>query len=1066
MKKYTYFLIIFSLLFINRKALAQDPVMVYGDVKTEDGKPLPGATVKALLSENAQVSDVNGRFKIVFRSGYDTVVVSHIGYKTVTKYFGKDFSGLIHIQMIPATNELKEVVVSTGYQDLPKERATGSFYKLDNQILNQRVSPDIISRLDGITSGLLFDHHDVNTQTIQIHGLSTLNYDAATPLIVLDNFPYSGDINNINPNDVESITILKDAAAASIWGARAGNGVIVITTKKGKYGQSLAINFNSNLTLTPKPNLFSANQIPVSDYIDLEKNLFNQGFYDDAFSDPTFPAVSPVVDILNQARNGQITSTQADAMINQLRTHDVRNDMEKYLYRQSVAQQYYLNLTGSGSNIRYLVSAGYDKNLNNLRGNANDRLTLRSNNIIDLTKKWQLQTDVVLTKSNSTNNSPGGYGSYNLYSGHLAPYASLENPDGSPAAIDIYYSKAFTDTAGNGKLLDWKYRPLQELANNDNKEGVTDILINLGTSYKILKWLRADVKYQYEQSWDQVNNLQNLNSFNTRDYINTFTQITDNGNVYIVPKADILNTEETIKKQQAVRGQLTIDQTFNSKNQLSAIVGGEIRQTQTSSNYATIYGYDPNTLVTIPVDYANTYPTYDEIYGDTYIQNGTRFTEYLNRFVSLFANAAYTFDNKYTISASGRRDASNLFGVATNQKWQPLWSAGGKWNIDHEKFYAVSWLPQLSLRVTYGVAGNISPNESALTKIGYFTALRSPINMPSVGLSAPANPHLTWEQVKTLNTGIDFTLFNNRITGSIDYYIKHSDDLFNDVQLDPTVGFQSATQNSASIFSKGSDVVINSLNTDGIVKWRTTLLFNYIKYKLVKDLATTGVEGFVSDGTYIFPELNYNPYVIASYKWAGLDPKTGDPQGYVNGVVSKDYEAIEQTPVGQQVINGSAVPTIFGTFRNTIDWNRFSFAANVTYRFDYYFRKPATNYYALLNNDVGYTDYLQRWQKPGDELRTNVPSFIYPDDPLRDEFYQRASINALKADNIKLTDLYLSYDFSLLHKTIGLKSLQIYFYANQLNLMIWKANHAGIDPDIIYAVKPPVTYSIGIKANL
>lgn len=1065
MKKAIYLLMLISVEWVTN-AYAQEPIHIYGDIKSESDQLITGATITTIKGGASTVSDNNGRFGIILRYETDTLSITCIGYKSIKKIIDQSTVSVLHIKMTPAIRELQELTVSTGYQELPKERATGSFYKLDNKLLNERVSPDIISRLDGITSGLLFDNHDTQQHTIQIRGLSTLNYDAASPLIVLDNFPYSGDINNINPNDVENISILKDAAASSIWGARAGNGVIIITTKKAKANQPLSVNFNSSVTLIPRPNLFTANQIPVSSYIDLEKYLFGQGYYDNAFSDSSYPPTSQVVDILNQQRNGQITSSQADQMINQLRAQDVRNDMQKYLYRNAVNQQYYLSLTGYGKNIRYLVSAGYDKDLSNLNGNSNDRLTIRSNNIIDLTKKWQLQTDLILTRDNSTANSPGGYGSYKTYNAGISPYARLVNSDGSPAAIDLYYSKTFTDTAGAGKLLDWKYRPLQELKNNDNTAKTTDILLNLGTTYKVLSWLKADIKYQYEQSWNDMNNLQNLNSYTTRDYINTFTQINGNTVTYVIPKNAILNSQETINEQHAIRGQLNIDHTWNEKNQISAIAGSEIRETQSSSTYAMTYGYDPNTLAITPVDYVNLYPTYDEIYGDTYITNGNRFTKYLNRFVSVYSNASYTYDNKYTLSASARRDASNIFGVSTNQKWQPLWSAGALWKIDREKFYNISWLPELSFRLTYGASGNLSPNESALTKIQYLTAARSPINLPSVGINSPPNPHLTWEQVKTLNAGLDFSLFNNRLSGSFEYYTKHSDDLINSVLLDPTVGFSNADQNSASIFSKGIDVVLNSLNIDGRIKWRSTILFNYVNYKTTKNLNPPSTQGLVSNGTYIFPILNYNPYEIVTYKWAGLNPKTDDPQGYVNEDVSTDYEAIEQNPINQQVVNGSAIPPVFGTIRNTFEWNKFSLAVNITYKLNYYFLKPTTNYSSLISSGVGYTDYDQRWQKPGDELHTNVPSFIYPANSQRDVFYQYASINVEKADNIKLNDIYFSYDFTPHSKILGIKSLQFYLYASQLNLILWKANKAGIDPDIIYGIKPPVNYSAGIKANL
>ncbi|MFD0764527.1 SusC/RagA family TonB-linked outer membrane protein [Mucilaginibacter lutimaris] len=1044
---------------------AQDFVVVYGEVKSAGGQAISGATVKVKHQYAQQVTDEKGHFKIqIF--GTDTLIVNYIGYKPASAIIDPKLSSILRITLEPLVSELKEVVVSTGYQDIPKERATGSFYKLDNQLLNQRVGTDIISRIDGLTSGLQIDRRDPNQQTIQIRGLSTLNIESAGPLIVLDNFPYSGDINNINPNDIESMTVLKDAAASSIWGARAGNGVIVINTKKAKLNQPLQVAFNSNFTFKRRPNLFSADEIPVSSYIDLEKKIFGEGYYDNLFTDPAFPATSQVVSLLNDARNGTITAAQAEQQIAGLRLKDVRNDLQKYIYRNAADQQYYLNLTGSGANIRYLISAGYDKDISSLRGNGNDRVTLRSNNLIDLTKKWQLSTDVIITRSNSSSNSPGGFGSYRYGQTSLSPYASLTNSDGSPAAIDLKYSKAFTDTAGKGRLLDWKYRPLQELVNNDNKSGTTDVLLNAGMTYKIMNPLKADIKYQYQQSWSSADNLQNLNSFSTRDYINTFTQLSETSAFYAVLRRAILNSADQVSRQQAIRGQLSYEQLWNQRHRLTAIAGTEIRESRSSSSSFMTYGYDPNTLTTIPVDYAHLYPTYDGINGDSYIQDGTLYKAYLNRFVSYFANAAYTLDSKYTLTASARRDESNLFGVKTNQKGVPLWSVGGLWRINQEHFYHIAWLPELALRLTYGVSGNLSPNESALTRIQNLPATLNPIRLPFISVSAPPNPDLRWEQVKTLNAGLDFSFFDGRLTGSFEYYTKHSDDLISSALLDPTVGFISGNRNSASIFTKGSDIILNSINLDGELKWRTTLLFSKVNFKTTKNLNPLTDAGFVSDGGFILPLLNQNPYAIVSYKWAGLDPQTGDPQGYVNGAVSKDYDAIMQTPLDQQVISGSALPTIFGNLRNTLDWRRFSLAFNLSYRFGYYFRKPTTDYSSLIRSGTGYSDYEQRWQNPGDEQTTNTPSFIYPGNASRDNFYHYASVNVEKADNIKLQEIYLSYDIRPARPIFGIRSVQFYLFANQLNVMLWKANKAGLDPDVLYSFKPPVSYSAGMKVTL
>jgi TonB-linked SusC/RagA family outer membrane protein len=1062
---FKYFVAILFLLLYN-ELNAQTLIHVYGQVLNEEGNPVVGASAILLHSQSKNPTVAGGRFTLLLHFHSDTLEVTSIGYKPFRRIIDENMDMPIHVRLTANVNELKEVVISNGYQDLPKERVTGSFYTLDNQLISQRVSTDFLSRMDGLTGSLQIDNRDPSQQTIQIRGLSTLNVANASPLIILDNFPYAGNISNINPNDIESITVLKDAAATSIWGARAGNGVIVITTKKAKTGQPLRVSFNSSLTVVPKPDLYSANQMSVSSFIDLEKYLFSQGFYNSLFTSTNYPSISQVVEILQKQKLGTITAAQADQQINVLRGQDVRDDMEKYLYRNSVSQQYHLNLTGSGNNVRYLVSAGFDNDPTNLIGNGSNRLTLRSNNIIDLTKKWQLQTEAIVTQTNSTSNSPGGYGGFSTGSAIISPYAKLVNPDGSPAAIDLYHRGMFTDTAGAGKLLDWKYRPLQELANNDNQTRSTDILLNLGSSYKFLNWLTADAKYQYERSWSYNDILQNINSYYTRDYINRFTQISGNTVTYNVPANAILDERQTLSTSQSVRGQLSMDKSFADNHELTAIVGAEVRQLLGTGEKNTTYGYDPNTLVSTGVDYAHQYTTYDKVNGNAYITNSAQFSQLLNRFVSLFANAAYTYQNRYTLSGSVRRDESNIFGVSTNQKGVPLWSVGGLWRIDHESFYKVSWLPQLSLRLTYGVSGNIAPDATALTKITYFAASSSPVNVPYVGVNSLPDPHLRWEQVKSWNAGIDFSALKNRVTGSLDVYRKNSIDLVNSVLLDPTLGFNLMDENSASISSKGVDVVLNTLNINSQFKWRSLILFNYVSFITTKNLNPPTSAGLVSDGTYIFPVLNYNPYVIVSYKWAGLDPSNGDPRGYLNGVVSKDYSAITQSTIDQQVVSGSALPPVFGTFRNTFEWHQFTLAVNITYKFDYYFRRPPLNYGSLFTYSQGYSEYDQRWQKPGDELKTNTPSLVYPANSLRDQFYEFAEVNVQKGDNIKLNDIYLSYDYKPKYQLAFLKSVQFFAYVSQMNLILWRANKIGLDPDIIYNVRPPVNYSIGIKANL
>ena len=1059
-------LIAIILLAFTLPVYSQQADYVTGRLFTTQNRPVANATVTLLKSGNKTQSNGNGYFKLPYNGKADTLLITHVEFNSVTIPINASLSMPLQVSMAADNQQLDEVIVNTGYQDVPKERATGSFYQIDNKLLNQQVSPDILSRLNGITSSYLVDKRNPNLVSYQIRGVSTLTDAAMQPLIVLDNFPYEGDINNINPNDIESITILKDAAATSIWGAKAGNGVIVITTKKSEFNQALKVSVNANVTFSPKPDLFSMQQMPVTSYIDLQKYLFEQGNYDWQFNDIYGSPIPEVALILEKQRNGTITEAQANQRLSDLSKHDVRSDMQHYLYRPALHQQYAAHLSGGSNKMSYLFSAGYDKTLSDLKGNEDERVTLRSFTTLQLLKNWQFKTDILFTHSSGFNNSPGGYNNYNYSGSNISPYARLINDDGSPAVLDVIHSGAFTDTAGAGALLDWKYRPLQELANNDNRNSLSDVLVKFGTTYRFNSWLNAVVSYQYQQSRNDHNQYNNLNTFYTRDMVNVFTEVTPEGNIYPVPKEGILRTAASITKAEAVRGQLNINKNWGPAHAISAIMGGEIRDKGIKGSGAIIYGYNKNTLSESAVDYVTRFPTYDNIYGgDWNITDGTSLTKTAQRFVSVYANAAYTQNEKYTLSGSIRRDASNLFGVSTNQKWVPLWSAGAMWRLDKERFFKVKSLSLLKLRVTYGVSGNLDPTASALTNLYYFPGAYSILNIPFASIHTPPNPYLHWEKVKTFNTGLDFSFKNNRVTGCIDFYRKNSIDLINSVALDPVTGFSSANRNSASIHSRGIDVVLNTLNINRQVKWKTMLLFNYISFKVTKNLNPPVMEGLVSDGSYIFPVLGYNPYVIVSYKWAGLDPATGAPRGYVDGKVSEDYNAIANNPLDQQVISGPALPPFFGTVRNTIEWKRFSLAVNIIYKLGFYFRRPAINYSTLFsNNGSNYPEFDTRWQSPGDEKITNVPSMIYPVDYARDNFYQWADINVERADNIRLTDIYAGYNLPI-SNTKALRSLELYTNISQLNILLWKANKSGLDPEVLYDVKPSPMFSFGVRGN-
>ncbi len=1039
-------------------------------VVDENNYPLTSSSVRLMGKQGSVISKGDGNFTIDLISNVDTLLVSHLGYQEQRIGLTNTSPLFIVVTLKKAeATQLEEVVVNTGYQSLPKERSTGSFETLNNELINRSVSTGILSRLEGVSS-LNFNNRS-GGKSLSIRGRSTIMGNAS-PLVILDNFPYEGDIDNINPNDVDNITFLKDAAAASIWGVRAANGVIVITTKKGKYNRPASVDFSANLSYGAKPNLFYAPMLNSADFIDLELYLFDKGYYNATLNNVRKPVVSPVVELLSQLRNGNLSSKEVNEQIESFKKVDVRNDLSKYFYQSNLNQQYALSYSGGSNKYNYMLSAGWDKNQENLKRNGLDRLTLRSENNFNPLEGLYLQAGIVFTQINTQNNNMGQQMINSAPKGFY-PYASLADPNGSPLAIPYEYRLAYIDTVGSDKLLDWQYRPLEELNLADNVSQQNDIRLNVGGQYKLANGFGLEARYQYQQQSGSDRNYAVPNSFPARNWVNLFSYLDGSVINYRVPPGGFLDLGQSNLKSHVGRGQLNYNKNWHAMHELSAIVGMEIRQTHTTSNRNRTYGYNGELLTFGSVNYADLLPTYNNLRGMLRIPNNTNFEDVLFRFTSYYGNAAYTLKDRYTLSASLRKDASNLFGVATNQKGVPLWSSGLSWQVHKEDFYRLDMVPVLKFRVTYGYNGNVDNTLSALTTLRYAS------NTYLTGLDyayvfSPGNPELRWEKSGMLNLGIDFGFKNNRFSGSIDYYARKGIDLIGQAPIDPTTGVISPTAeflykgNVAQMKGNGLDLVLHGRIIERQFKWRTDAILNYTTNQVTNyEMSSSSLAAnYVGYGLLVSPFKGKPVYGIYSYPWAGLDPQNGDPQGYLDGEISKDYYAITSGSPSSLVFHGSAVPTVFGSLRNTFSYKDFSLSFTMTLKGGYYFRRSSIDYLALYANwRGGHADYLKRWQNPGDEKSTNVPSLPYPANSARDAFYNNSTVLVEKGDHLRLQDINMSYRLGDNKTGKYIKQLQIYAYLNNLG-MIWRANKADLDPDYYSGGYPlPVTMSLGCRAT-
>lgn len=1029
-------------------------------VSSHDQKPLHGATI-SINDEVIAVSDKDGIFEFKVNDNAKELKITSLGFKDFLLKLQSEMDNYL-VSMEVDHKALSEVIVSTGYQQIPKERSTGSFEEVSAELFGRVVTPNVLSRLDGITTGLYYSKLQGGDQ-INIRGLSTLTANTQ-PLIVLDNFPYEGDIKNINANDVESVTILKDAAAASIWGARSANGVIVITTKKGRFNQPLSVSLNSSISIQGKPQLMKDSRIlRTEDHIAIEKYLFDKGFYNSKLTNKTSrPIISPVVEIFDQQKKGLISEADANEAINQLSAGDVRNEYLKYLYGQGVKQQYSISLFGGGNNISNAFSMGYDGDISNTIGNTNNRYTLRNETNFKAGKNIDIQFGVNYSLQKNSLNAianidPSGRVMY--------PYAKLADSDGNTLTVDRDYRDSYTDTAGRGLLLDWKYRPLDEVKYADNTFQSQDLLLKLGLKHKLNRTLSISLNGQAEKATSIMRNYYSTDTYYARNIINRYSQVVDAKVKYIVPFGGILDVDNRSLNAWATRAQLNYNNTWNDENKINIIAGGEIRESNNSSEYYRTYGFNENNLNFSIVDYLTQFPIYGNLSSPTVIPTGSiNFTEYSNRLVSTYANAGYTFKNRYSFSASARKDASNLFGVSANNKWSPFWSAGAAWDISREEFCKVKNITYLKARFTYGYNGNINNGVAAVPTIELRAAADQITSIPWAMVKNLANRNLRWERSGILNVGIDFKAFENRIEGSIEYYNKNSIDLISPTAVDETSGISLMHLNVANLNTKGWDIRTRFIPIDKKVKWESQVLLTHVRNKVTKYYnESSNKSSYINFGNRITPRVGEDPYALTSYRYAGLD-SIGNPIGYFKGAKSTRYADIVRTPTWDDlIIHGSSRPTWYGNFINSIQWNGFSLTANISYKLGYFFRRYSINYSTLFNSGLGHLDYYNRWKNPGDENHTSVPSLLYPVNSNRETLYANSEATVSKADNIRIQDISVSYRFQdkLAAKGI-LNQMEVYSYATNLGV-IWVADKYGLDPDYGTNLPTPFILSFGLR---
>jgi TonB-linked SusC/RagA family outer membrane protein len=1031
------------------------PKPIKGTVTNENNEPVMGATIKIEGTGIGTATNTNGQFEIPTEQFDYTLNIHSINHEEQSVHVAgrKD----LNISLKTQATILQEAIhdAQTGYQHIPRNRITGSYEKPDMGRFTDNASPNALSDLQWLATSLLFSHDasSANLLGITIRGRSTLHLNT-DPLVVIDNWPWEGDIRNIplNPNVVESVTILKDATATAIWGARAGNGVIIFTTKKGKGAQKASIQFISNLSFTQKPDVFYQPALNSAGFIEFETDLFNKGYYNTAKD--TRSLVSPVIDILFQQQKGIISAQDAETRIDALKAVDNRYDLSKYFYRTGINQQYTVNAAGHSAIHSLFFSLGHERNLSNSINSRYHQTTIFSNGELSPIKNLKLGGSMQYIYNYTLNNVP-------------VPtirwlYDDPADEDGNALPVYSDFRQSYKDTVGHGLLPDWTYRPLDDMRRRENSITTDKLRMEARLQYRFARYFKLQLLCLYATEHGAGRNYMSPELYFVRNLVNSYTNLSSGSVVQPIPYDAILDESNLKSETRNQRLQIDYNQAWGDHH-VFTILGIEQRYTDSKVSNVRRYGYDRDTQTEMPVNYDQLYP---QLYNSNIrkkIPNPGNSLFNKDYYLSAFTTNSYTFKDRYTASASFRIDKSNFFGSTINYRFEPLWSAGAAWMISKEGFYHFDALNYLKLRGSFGYSGNAIksvPSLSTISNAGTNT-VNAPININ--------NPDKTIrpEKVGMLNIGLDFGMKNKKLDGSLEFYRKRSFELLGKSSDDYDKGLTSFSGNVAEMKATGAELNLSFKQAGRQFNWISSLLCSYNRTIVTRYPDKAKEPWQYTDNDYHFALEGQSPLPVLGFAWMGLDHNTGDPLGRLNGQASAAYDEIfSQTPVKELVYEGPQEPKFFGTWFNQLSFKGFYVSVNLAYKAGHYLRIPTVDYLRMATvNYKGHPDYENRWQHPGDEAFTSVPSAGIPV-PLRDKFNTNAAIHIQKSDFIQLQQIRIGYDAQprLLQGT-PVVSARLFVQLDNLGYLYQSASRT-IDPDVNTGLPAPRTFTVGLRIDL
>lgn len=1070
-------------------------ITVTGRVIDSIGRPIPSATISLTLGEKKRATttiiqkktatDSEGIFSIAdVQPGNYILTITSIGFQAEAKDLNITLDGPTNLGSFTvkeAISSLMEASINTGYQVIKPEQSTGSVARISTKEYESRISTDFLSGLVNKLPGLVINN-DVKFSSslgggqstnslFNIRGISTMTGNQ-NPLIVIDGYPTELSINMIDPNEIKSVTILKDAAAATIYGVRASNGVIVIERKQAAVGRP-QIAFRATAGFTAKENYSryrwaaDASTIGVNYSRDIYATSVNSTSWNSLLS--TFVGYSLPYYVMAQQAAGIITPNQANESFAALGRYNNVADFSKLFQQTAATQTYNLNISGGSPNALYYLTSNYTGNRLQQIDNSNNRIQLSGRSLLKFSDRFSLELTTDYQQQHiKTAPTP------NI--GNIASFEHFKDADGNPLAIN---SRSVTNPFYNSIIMaqgleDALYYPLIDLNEVSDKTRIVNNRITANLKYKIGYGFDFTFGGIYENSNTEIDHYASQNSSETHQYIDAYaTKGTDGKINFNIPRGGFLKQQKTNSSSYTLRAQLNYNKQIGKDHSINAILGSEVRDATDQGNSAAYFGYNDQNLLHQPVDYLDInkgningafqipgYIGYENLFAQQYRDN---------RYISGYSNIVYAFRDTYSLTGSMRIDQSNLFGTDPKYKYKPLWSIGGAWNIDREHFLQnVSWIKQLKVRVAQGFNGNVAKLSLPQAIAQAYTNTNSDPASTALAKYAYANSGLRWEQTNNFNLGLDFGLVSH-ITGSIDYYNKKSTDLLSSTYIDPTIGSSPSLINTASINNKGLEINVHA-------DWITTKNFNW-NTGFVLSHNTSKVLKVYQNLEFSPSKLNGAGYIqgypvgaVFAYRWAGLDntgtPMVADQQGKTYTKSDPNIQnVIQDGSSGVIKYMGSSLPTINAGLSNRIDVGHFYFYAMINYYggFKVFVPRPSPADVRPLSGAGNY------WKKAGDEKNTDIMSLAnFSEFSYAVPVYNYTDKYVVNGDYLTLGDITASYSFdkSLFLKKIGFSHFEVKLQAsNVLTVGLNKYNYSLATGSYAKSYLTP-TYTVGLFTNL